>query len=82
MTTADFLILYTFAESDLLHVLGPTVIGDNLGFTRQHVSNRISELVDHDLLHQVDDGKYEITERGSEFVAGNLDANDLEANDR
>ena len=73
MNTADFFILYTFAESDLLHVLGPTVIADNLGFTRQHVSNPISVLVDHGLLGQVEEGKYRITENGKKFLVGELE---------
>ena len=78
MTPTDLFILTSFNESNVFRVLGPTVIADNMDMTRAHVSKRISLLVDHGLLEQIEDGKYRITARGRAFLRGELEAGDLE----
>ena len=76
MTQADDRILETLEDSDL--ILSPRILAVNNDYTRQHVSRRLSELVDAGLINRVDDGLYEITDRGRAYLAGDLDSDDLE----
>jgi predicted transcriptional regulator len=76
MTQADDRILETLDDSDL--VLSPRILAFNNEYTRQHVSRRLSKLVDSGLVEKVDDGLYQITELGKAYLSGELDADDLE----
>lgn len=76
MTRADDRILETLAESDL--ILSPHILAVNTDYTRQHITNRLAELVDSGLVTKVETGLYEITERGRGYLSGELDADDLE----
>jgi len=59
--------------------LTPAVIAENIDKSRTHVSRRLSELTDYGLVEKPKRGYYEITDRGREYLAGELDANDLES---
>ncbi|APX98739.1 hypothetical protein BB347_18715 (plasmid) [Natronorubrum daqingense] len=50
----------------------------NLPYTRRHISNRCRELTDNGLLERHSDAAaYRITEKGCEFLADNLEPEDL-----
>lgn len=58
--------------------LGPTTIGRNIDRDRTGVSRRLSELADYGLVDRVDEGYYVITDLGEQYLAGELDADELE----
>ena len=76
MTQADDRILETLDDSGLL--LSPRILAVNNDYTRQHVSRRLSRLVDAGLVERVDEGLYKVTDQGRAYLAGDLDAEDLE----
>lgn len=48
-------------------------------FSRSYVTQRAKKLVDYGLLRHLGNGVYVITEAGVEYLAGELDAANLEA---
>lgn len=58
--------------------LTPAVIAENIDKSRTHVSRRLSDLTDHGLVEKPKRGYYELTDRGRAYLAGELDAADLE----
>lgn len=76
MTKADDYILELLADSDL--VLSPAVIAYNIDYTRNYVTGRLSTLTEAGLVVRPDSGMYRITEKGRDYLVGNLDAGDLE----
>lgn len=77
----DDRILELLDESDL--ILSPSIIAANIELTRHHVSARLSELKAHGLVESVETGRghYRITEQGQAYLAGELDATDLDVPD-
>jgi len=67
---------------EILHssgiVLSPAVIDKNLNISREHISRRLSVLVDYGLVIRVERGYYEISDLGVEYLEGTLDADALE----
>jgi len=57
--------------------LTPAVIAENIDKSRTHVSRRLSELTDYGLVEKPKRGYYEITDRGREYLAGDLNADEL-----
>lgn len=78
MSREDYRILEALGDPDILEVQSPAVIAYNLDITRSHVSRRLSEFADRDLVEKIADGKYRITEQGTRYLEGELDASDLE----
>jgi DNA-binding IclR family transcriptional regulator len=76
MTQADNRILETFEDSDL--TLSPRILSYNTDYSRHYVARRLSELEERNMVVKVDEGLYEITDRGRAYLAGELDADDLE----
>ncbi|OYR69023.1 winged helix-turn-helix domain-containing protein [Halorubrum ezzemoulense] len=76
MNQTDDRILELLDESDL--ILTPAIIARNLDYTRNWISRRIGELEDAGLVDPVDTGYYRISERGRAYLAGEIDADDLE----
>nr|WP_254270691.1 winged helix-turn-helix domain-containing protein [Halorussus aquaticus] len=76
MTQGDDRILETLAESDL--ILSPAVIAINTEYTRNYVNKRVAVLLENDLIERVQDGYYQISEKGRQYLAGDLNANKLE----
>ena len=75
MNQTDDRILELLDESGL--ELTPTVLAHNLDYSRSWVSRRLSKLVDAELV-AVDDGSYYlITEKGREYLAGDLETDEL-----
>ncbi|MDJ1433051.1 helix-turn-helix domain-containing protein [Halostagnicola sp. A-GB9-2] len=58
--------------------LGPTTIARNIDRHRTGVNRRLSTLVEYGLVSRVDEGYYEISDLGEQYLAGDLDAADLE----
>ncbi|MFC3960355.1 winged-helix domain-containing protein [Halovivax cerinus] len=85
MSLKDGLILEFLADHDL--ELPPKPLyrnlnrhGHEIGYST--VRLRLSELDDHGLIRQTEDGGYyEITEKGRAYLDGELDASDLEDSD-
>ena len=76
MNPADNRILETLDESGL--ILSPRVLAVNTDYTRNYVTARLTELGTEGLVEKVDDGLYRITDRGRAYLAGDLDADELE----
>jgi predicted transcriptional regulator len=53
-------------------ILSPSVIAINIDKSRDEVNRRLSTLVDHELVTRVQRGYYEITERGQQYLQGDL----------
>jgi DNA-binding IclR family transcriptional regulator len=70
----DDRILETLETSGL--VLTPAVISFNIDKSRSQVNRRLSVLVDHGLVRRVKRGYYEITEHGTQYLAGELNLYD------
>jgi len=79
MTKSDPAILEFFAETGI--AMPPAVVSYNIsGVSHPTVKRRLPILVENDLLQKVDDSKgyYRITDRGESYLAGDLEADDLE----
>ena len=76
MTQADDRILETLEDTDLM--LSPHILALNLDYSKAHVSRRLAKLQDAGLVIRVETGVYEITDQGRAYLAGELDAEDLE----
>ncbi len=83
MTKSDPAILELFSESGI--AMPPAVVSYNItGVSHPTVKRRLPVLADHELLEKVDEtkGYYQITDRGQAYLAGELDAADLEKENR
>ena len=72
----DDTILEVLEDSGI--ILTPAVISKNTGLSNEYVNERLKPLREHHLVHRVDRGYYEITEKGAAYLAGDLSADDLE----
>ncbi|OAQ54796.1 PhiH1 repressor-like protein [Natrinema mahii] len=59
-------------------MLGPTAIAKNIEKHRVTVSDRLRTLREYGLVDSPEDGYYSITDLGEQYLAGELDADDLE----
>ena len=75
MKPTDDQILEVLGDSGL--VLTPTIVAFNAGFDRSHVNKRLSAFVEKGLVRRVERGKYEITDDGLGYLAGDVDASEL-----
>ena len=62
-------------------ILSPAVIAINIDKSRSGVNRRLAVLVEYGLVTRVKRGYYEITEQGSQYLAGELDASTLDEAD-
>lgn len=62
-------------------ILGPTAIAKNIDKHRVTVSDRLRTLRTYGLVDSPEEGYYEITNLGEQYLAGELDADDLEPTD-
>lgn len=79
MTRADDYILEFLAEHNI--VVTPHVVSANIDYNRQYVNQRIRKLADNGLVENTERGLYRITDRGRSYLAGELDASELENGD-
>ncbi|MFB1066526.1 transcriptional regulator [Natrinema sp. H-ect4] len=63
-------------------ILSPTVIAINIDKSRDEVNRRLSILVEYGVVTRVKRGYYEITDAGEQYLAGELDAGDLEPTEK
>lgn len=68
MSNTDVLILVALGSSDLVPVLTPSILAFNLGMSREHASRRLSEMAEQGYVSRVDEGKYELSEKGRDFL--------------
>lgn len=54
-------------------ILSPSVIAINIDKSRDEVNRRLSTLVDYGLVTRVQRGYYKITDRGRQYLEGDLD---------
>lgn len=59
----------------------PKTIGLNTAYGRKHAGTRCRVLADHGLVERHERGVYSLTDLGEQYVAGELDASELEARD-
>lgn len=81
MTRADDIILeFLLNEGSKELAATPGMIELNIDYGRTHISNRLKQLRDADLVEYFDEerGAYKITDHGRAYLAGELDADDLE----
>ncbi|MFB6188591.1 MAG: ArsR family transcriptional regulator [Halapricum sp.] len=79
MTKSDPAILEFFEENDIS--MPPAVVSFNIeGVSHPTVKRRMPVLADNELLEKVEGkrGYYRLTQRGRDYLAGDLDAEDLE----
>ncbi|WP_218927289.1 transcriptional regulator [Halosimplex rubrum] len=90
MNEVDDAVLEFFAAQDEGVALPPTVVWYNLherleaiDKSRDTVARRMRKLTDRTLLSKVSEerGYYQITQKGCDYLAGNLDADDLRLDD-
>lgn len=62
-------------------ILSPAVIAKNIDRSREEVTRRLTVLVEYEFVTRVERGYYEINEAGEQYLAGELDADDLEPNE-
>lgn len=76
MNQTDDRILSLLEESGLM--LSPAVIAVNLEYTRGWVSKRLRKLLEAGLIEKSQSSYYEITERGEQYLSGEIEAGILE----
>jgi predicted transcriptional regulator len=76
MNQTDDRILSVLDESGLM--LSPAVIAVNLDYTRGWVSKRLRKLLEAGLIEKSQSSYYQITERGEQYLAGEVEADVLE----
>jgi predicted transcriptional regulator len=59
-------------------VFSPTIIAYNINKSWEAVGRRLSELPEAGLINRIKRGRYEITDRGREYLTGEIDADELE----
>jgi len=57
--------------------LTPTVIARNIDYTRRYVNTRLGVLVEKGFVERVERGWYAITETGSAYLVGEVDASKI-----
>ncbi len=72
----DYEVLMFFEDHDIL--ASPKVIGNNIGYDRQYVSKRCRKLMGAKLLRKDESDLYELTEFGREYLAGEVEATEIE----
>lgn len=68
MTPMDDDILELFSSTSI--ILTPAIIAETLEYSRGEINRHLSRLSEHEYLEKVDRGKYQLTERGKEYLRG------------
>jgi len=76
MSPIDYEILLFFEKHDIS--VSPKVLGANIDYDRQYTSKRCRRLLDEGILQKDENGLYRLSEKGRQFLAGDLDAEELE----
>ncbi|MGZ0745749.1 winged helix DNA-binding protein [Haloparvum sp. AD34] len=81
MTAADDRILEFLLNGENQKIIAtPGMIELNIDYGKTHISNRLKELREADLVEYYDEkrGAYQITERGEKYLKGQIKAEQLE----
>ena len=81
MTPADRAILERLANDDCGElVLTPGLIAANSDYARTTVREHLPVLLEHDLVEYYDEDRaiYQLSDRGRQYLAGELDVSELE----
>lgn len=78
MTRSAYFVLEALAEvSDTsLPVQSPAVIAYNLDYTQRNVVEQLGELTEAGLVEKYEEGRYSVSDRGEQFLAGEIDASE------
>lgn len=76
MTQADERVLEFLYEKDI--VASPSVVAANIDYTGEYISRRCRKLADAGLIQRVDASNYRLTELGEKFLAGEVEAEDVQ----
>lgn len=76
MSPIDYEILSFFEDHDIL--ASPQVIAANIDYDRNYTGKRCRNFKKYELLERDENGLYELSEKGRAFLAGELDASELE----
>ncbi|QGN06154.1 MarR family transcriptional regulator [Halorhabdus sp. CBA1104] len=76
MTQADDRLLETLEDSGL--ILSPRVLAVNTNYSRHYVSERLAVLIEGGLVEKEKEGIYRITEKGKQYLVGDLDTDELQ----
>lgn len=76
MTQADDRLLETLEDSGL--ILSPRVLAVNTDYSRHYVSERLAVLIEGGLVEKEKEGIYRITEKGKQYLVGDLDTDELQ----
>lgn len=79
MTQADERVLEFLREKEI--VASPSVIGANIDYTGEYISRRCRKLADAGLVQRADATNYRITEKGEQYLDGELSTSALEINE-
>lgn len=79
MVAADTVILWFLSSAGRWRIAAtPSVVALNVGLSQSHSGRRMKLLEDGGLVELVDDrGYYRITDKGEQFVLGQLDGSEL-----
>lgn len=75
----DYPVVGFFETYDIL--VSPKVVSGNIDYDRSYVGKRLRALRDAGLLVQHENGLYELSDLGREFLAGDLSREEVEALD-
>ena len=73
----DYPLLGFVEDHDIL--ISPKVLAANIGYDRSYTGKRLRALRDAGLFEQHDDGLYELSDLGRQFLGGNLSQERIEA---
>jgi len=76
MSPIDYWILGFFEEHDIQ--VSPKVLAENIEYDRKYTGKRLKALASVGLVVQNENGLYELSERGRAFLAGEVNADDLD----
>jgi predicted transcriptional regulator len=79
MSPIDYRILEFFEDYDIQ--VSPKVLSENIDYERKYTGRRLKTLKSAGLVVQNENGLYELSDRGRAFIAGDLDADELDAPD-
>lgn len=76
MSPVDYEILLFLDDHDIF--VSPKVVAENIGYSRQYVSKRFQVLSEIGILRkEKSTGLYQLTEKGRQFLSGEINADDL-----
>lgn len=80
MTRSAYFILEALFEVNEtpLAAQSPAVIAYNLDYSQENVTRKLHELNKAGLVEKIESGRYQVTDTGQAYLAGDLDVRELE----